>query len=170
MATLGRETLSSRLTSTLQVGPMVLWLVDAYLLVWLILHRFPGLRGLGGNGVMPTLHRLLFVLLLLPFVLLPALSWWAIGLRRVTTDGTRLQVTLGSRTEVTIPLAEVVEVRERRVAELCAVTLRFGGRTPAGRSVRFLAPVRRRLERGEPHPIVIMLRAMVHAARSEGGA
>jgi hypothetical protein len=167
LATLGRQTLSSRLTGTLQVAPMVVWVLDAYAMIWLLLHRLLGLHGLAGHAPLPTHYRLLFVLLAVPFVLLPLLTWWAAGLRRVATDGTNLLISGGSGPAAEVPLTEVLDIGEWRASDLRTIRVTFDRKTPAGRSVRFLAPTHFTVPRGEPHPVVLALRETVAAAQSE---
>ena len=164
-----RELLSSRLTFWLQIVPMLLWLADVYVLIWLVLHRFGGPNGLGGAGLMSTYARMVLLLLGVPFLLLPVVALWATGLRRVATDGSNLIVTLGTGFRAAIPLTAVREVSERRSMDLRAVAVTFEHRTRAGRRMRFLAPTRFVIPRGEPHPVVIQLRETVAAAKSASG-
>jgi len=168
MPTPGQEQLSSRLTSPLQVAPMLAWLGDAYVLIWLVLHRHPDLHGFGANGMMPMFERLVLFLLAVPLLLLPAISFWAAGLRKVVATGTDLLVTLGSGKVATVPLTAVADVAEGQSSDLRVVRVTLEGKTAAGTRVRFLAPTRFRVPRGEPHPVVVALRDMVKAARSEG--
>ncbi len=112
------------------------------------------------------LGELVMLLLGLPFLLLPILSLWASGLRSVATDGTNLLITLASGWTATVPLTSVVDVRERRGFDLRTVRIVFDRKTRAGRSVRFLAPTRFTVARGETHPVVLALRDTVEAAQS----
>jgi hypothetical protein len=163
----GQEQLSSRLTSTLQVAPMVLWLVVAYVLIRLALQHVIDLDSLAGGGVRPMLTRLVLFFLLVPLLLLPAISWWAAGLRRVATNGCELLVTLASGKVAPVPLTAVRGVEEWHSPDLRVITATFDRKTMAGRQVRFLAPTRFRAPRGEPHPVVVALRETVRAAQSE---
>jgi hypothetical protein len=167
----GRQLLSSRLTFALQIGPMLLWLAVVYVLIWLGLHRFTGVNGLGGNGALPTFEKMVLFLLAVPFLLLPVVALWASGLRRVATDGSSLLVTLATGFRATIPLTDVSDVQEWHGIDLRTVTVTFERRTAAGRHLRFLAPTRFVIPRGEPHPVVLALRETVAAAKSAvGGA
>lgn len=162
----GREVLSSRLTVPLQVGPILLWLADFYVLLWVLLHRFPGLQGLAHHPPLALATKLELGLLAVPLVLLPLLFLWASGLREMSTDGTDLVVTLASGRQVKVPLTAVSDVSERIGAELRTVKVTFDSNTKAGRSARFLAPTRFRVTRTQSHPVALALRGAVQAARS----
>jgi hypothetical protein len=162
----GREALSSRLTGTLQLAPMVVWVLDAYLIVWLLLHSLLIRQGLAGHAAAPSFERPLLVLLLVPFVLLPLVAWWAAGLRRVAIEGGDLLVSGGSGAPVAVPLTEVLDVAEWRASDLRTIRVTFAEKTKAGRRVRFLAPTRVRVARGEYHPAMLRLREAVEAAQS----
>jgi hypothetical protein len=164
--TLGRERLSSRLTPLLQIGPVALWLAISYVCVWVVLHRLPVLHGTGAVAVAPQLSRIVLMLLALPLLLLPFVAIWAGGLRSVATDGTSLLVTLATGRVAAVPLTSVVDVRERPRADLRTVRVTFDRKTRAGRSVRFLAPTRFTVLKGEAHPVVLALRDTVEAAQS----
>jgi len=165
-AATGRERLSSRLTGTLQVAPVAVWVLDAYLIVWLLLHRFLLAHGVGSHGAMPSFNRWFLLLLTVPLVLLPVAAWWAAGLRRVAIDGGNLLVSGGSGAAVAVPLTEVADVGEWRAADLRTVRVTFADKTRAGRSVRFLAATQVRVARDEPHPAVLALREAVAAQQS----
>jgi hypothetical protein len=166
-ATLGRERLSSRLTGTVQVAPMLVWVVDCYLLIWLYLHHFVALHGPAANGLVPTLHRVFFLLVAVAFLALPLVAIWAAGLRNVATDGTHLLVTRESGRPAEIPLDQVIGISEWRASDLRTVRVTFDRKTPIGHSLRFLAPTRFSVPRGEPHPVVVALRETVAAVHSE---
>ncbi len=161
-----RERLSSRLTSVLQVAPMAVWLVVTYVLIGVVLNYFPLMGPPGPAPRKPPLLAMVIALLGLPCLLLPILSLWAAGLRSVATDGTNLLITLATGRTATIPLTSIVDVRERRGIDLRTVKITFDRKTKAGRSVRFLAPTRFTVARGEAHPVVLALQDTVEAAQS----
>jgi hypothetical protein len=154
--------LSSRLTTPLQFGPVLLWLADFYAITWLLLHR------LAGAGMQPALERAVLMLLAVPFVLLPVLALWAAWLRRVATDGADLFVGLAYGGEAAVPLAEVRDVGEGRWADLRTVTVTFAQPTRVGRRIRFLAPTRLVVPPDAPHPVVLALRETARAAAGSG--
>ncbi len=165
--TLGRERLSSRLTPALQIVPMLLWALDCYLLIWLLLHHFIVFHGAGTSGLAPTLHRLVFFIVVLFFLLLPMVAAWAGLLRKVSTDGRNLLVATGSGKPAEIPLTEILHVGEGTVSDLHTVRITFAGKTKFGHRLRFLASTRYAVPRGEPHPVVLALRETVDALKAE---
>jgi hypothetical protein len=164
----GRERLSSRLTLPLQIVPIVLWLADFYVLTWVLLHRMPGAPGAphgpAGAGPMPALERSVLLALAVPFVVLPVVAVWAAWLRRVATDGSSLFVSRSYGGQATVPLTDVLEVREWRGLDFRTVSVAFGRDTRVGRRIRFLAPTHFLVPRSEPHPVVLALRLAVEAA------
>lgn len=163
---LSRERLSSRLTTVLQVAPIVVWLAVAYGLIGLVLRFVPMMHPPGQTPVATPLTEMVLALLGLPFLLLPILSLWASTLRTIATDGTNLLITLSTGRTATVPLTSIVDVRERRGIDLRTVRITFDRKTKAGRSVRFLAPTRFTVARGQAHPVVLALQETVEAAQS----
>jgi hypothetical protein len=150
----------------LQVAPMIVWLAVAYGLIGLLLRFIPSTHPSGHAPAETPLAQMVLVLLGLPFLLLPILSLWASTLRTVATDGTNLLITLSTGRTATVPLTSIVDVRERRGIDLRTVKITFDRKTKAGRSVRFLAPTRFTVARGEAHPVVLALQDTVEAAQS----
>jgi hypothetical protein len=155
---LAQQRLSSRLTTTLQVGPILLWLCLATTALWAI--------ATSAGAESSALTRLVLLPLAPPVLLLPLVAVWAAGLRPVATDGTSLLVTLVTGRVVAVALTSVIDVREWRSIDLRAITVTFDRDTRAGRAVRFLAPTRFAVLRGEPHPVMLALRDTVEAAQS----
>jgi hypothetical protein len=145
---------------------MVVWLAVAYGLIGLLVRFIPSAHPSGQAPVETPLAEMVLVLLGLPFLLLPVLSLWASTLRTVATDGTNLLITLSTGRTATVPLTSIVDVRERRGIDLRTVKITFDRKTKAGRSVRFLAPTRFTVARGEAHPVVLALQDTVEAAQS----
>ena len=95
-----------------------------------------------------------------------ALVWWScVHLKRVRVDEAFLYVS-NYATEVRIPLAALVRVRENRWMNPRPVTLEFRTPTPFGRRIVFV-PKARLLGWGSPHPVVAELRDS--SARAGGG-
>jgi hypothetical protein len=154
--------LSSTLTPALRIVPILLWLADAGLLVWL--GRSHALDVLDGPVSQGAIVRLAWIVAAAPIVLLPPIVWWGWRLKRVATDGASLFISAGRRTEA-VPLADVAVVAEVRSRDLRTVTLRLEVITRWGWVIRFLAPTGSGIARGEPHPVVVELQRLVDAAR-----
>lgn len=152
------QRLSSRLTATFQVAPVALWLADVYVFLWLAARQ---------EVPSAALRWAVVALLVPPLLLLPVITAWAVRLRTVATDGNNVLVTRVDRRIAAVPLTAVIEVREWRELDVRTVRVTFDRHTPAGRSVRFLAPTRFAVSRGESHPVVLALRGTIDVAQSQ---
>ena len=162
----GREVLSSRLTLALQLAPMLVWLVVVYFMIRVFLHQVLAAHALAAGGATGVFTRIVLLLLLIPFLLLPVVAFWSAGLRRVAMEGDTLIVGIGYGRTVSVPLTLVADVTEWRGPDVRTVRISFTEKTRAGRTIRFLAPTRLIVPRDVAHPVVLALRDMVASAKA----
>lgn len=151
------RTISSRQTFFAKIVTPTLWIGGfgaATAAMWLGLFHGPG------NGAPPEVAKLIFLMVLA----VGATFFWRLlmPLKRVRIDGTSLYVS-NYRTEIGIPLSDIVDVSENRWLNYHPVTIRFRDETAFGREITFM-PKLRFFAGWSSHPIVAELRALADSA------
>ena len=134
--------------------------------------------GMGTGAVMGFLHPeaqkmppglgpyQAWILMAVAVVIAIAVMWWALGrLMRVELDGDELIIS-NYRTEIRVPLANVVKIGGPSRSNPPRYTLTFEEPTELGRIIAFIPPIAWTLMRMKERDEVVALRTAWEAARS----
>jgi hypothetical protein len=123
---------------------------------WALVSLLKSQAGTAGN-------EMKLLLLVTGLLMIPALYWFGLRLKKVAVDDRHLYVSNYVR-EIAIPLSDIESVSESWLIQPKLIYVRLKAKSLFGRKIVFAPPVRR-FSQFRPHPVVDELKQMIQPRR-----